>query len=194
MQRNVHEKRQGRVSEFRGREKGEGVIDQVGSEQQVLVGIVEGTPLSSGDMGPALRAGIARLVFINVSAGQGKRLSLGKEVSVQALDSSSHPCISHEIQRAWFLYGGCLGADLFYFSLNDSHSRICAVNTDAHGLSPQGFLSASHTHSAMLLHFGSLLPVDCQQLDRFYVISLSVSDEGWCKGSLIPGRLCVTLD
>lgn len=112
----------------------------------------------------------------------------------QALDSSIHPCISHEIQRAWFLYGGCLGADLFYFSLNDSYSRICAVNTDAHGLSPQGFLSASHTHSAMLLHFGSLLPVDCQQLDLFYVISLSVSDRGWWKGSLIQGRLCVTLD
>lgn len=82
MQRNVHEKGQGRVSEFSGREKGEGVIDQEGSEQQVLVGIVEGTPLSSGDMGPALRAGIARLIFVNVSAGQGERLSLGKEVSI----------------------------------------------------------------------------------------------------------------
>lgn len=46
----------------------------------------------------------------------------------------------------------------------------------------------------MSLHFGSLLPVDCQQLDRFYVISLSVADGGWWKGSLIPGCLCVTLD
>lgn len=49
---------------------------------------------------------------------------------------------------------------LFSFFLNDSNYRIHAINTDAYGLQPQGFLSASHMRSYMLMHSGSGLPVD----------------------------------
>lgn len=42
----------------------------------------------------------------------------------------------------------------------------------------------------MLLHFGSLLPGACQQLDCFYMIWLRVLDWGWWKGSLIQ-RQCL---
>lgn len=43
--------------------------------------------LSSGDMGPALCRGIARLLFTNVSAGQGERVSWETKPVWQNLDS-----------------------------------------------------------------------------------------------------------
>lgn len=48
---------------------------------------------------------------------------------------------------------------VFSFFLNESNYRIHAINTDAYGLQPQGFLSASHMRSCMLIHSDSVLPV-----------------------------------
>lgn len=53
---------------------------------QILVGILKESPLSSGDMGPSLSRGIVRLLFINKSSGQGKRLAWETKPGWQDLD------------------------------------------------------------------------------------------------------------
>lgn len=82
---------------------------------------------------------------------------------------------------------------LFSFFLNDSNYRIHAINTDAYGLQPQGFLSASHMRSYMLIHSGSVLPVDWLPAVGLLLHDLGQGGGGgkvlWSRGGL-----CVTLD
>lgn len=84
-------------------------------------GIIEGIPLSSGDMGPAppipppppLPPQVLQDFSLPVCLPAKVKAFLGKKVSMAGSGLLKPPLLPMKF-RVWFLHGGCLQADLLF--------------------------------------------------------------------------------
>lgn len=97
-----------------------------------ISGIIEGIPLSSGDMGPAPQQALQDF-SLPVCLPAKVKAFLGKKVSMAGPGLLKPPLLPKKFREFGFFMEAVF-KQIYYCSLNDSNYRSCAINTDACGL------------------------------------------------------------